>query len=102
MSKHIDWAELGEISKVEMAPKYLSERTIKLAEESGIWDRLLGRDEKIARLLHLSVRTTRYACRRWGGHGEYSREAYRLLHTKYKQTEWAEKTPYWFEKVWKN
>ena len=51
-------------------------------------------DPRVPRTLHRLVFATRYAC--YTAPGDISRAAYALLHKNFPNSEWAEKTPYWF------
>ncbi len=46
-------------------------------------------------ILHLAVRSTRYGCKD-DSTGKYSKQAFDILHTRYKTSAWAKNTPYWF------
>ena len=52
-------------------------------------------DPRVPKALHRLVFATRHACRT--APGEISRAAYSLLHRHFPHSEWAEKTPYWFD-----
>lgn len=52
-------------------------------------------DPRVPRTLHRLVFATRYACR--PAPGEISRAAFELLHANFPDTEWAAKTPYWYD-----
>ena len=52
-------------------------------------------DPRIPRTLHRLVFATRYAC--GPAPGEISRAAFKLLHENFPNTEWAAKTPYWYD-----
>ncbi len=54
------------------------------------------RNAKSAELLHLAVRGSRYGCTD-ANTGTFSKAAFTLLHTRYKNSVWAKKTPYWFQ-----
>lgn len=96
--KDFDAQEMEALSKAESGPRLLSGRAIRWANETGWLSRLLGRDERLPETLHLAVRSTRYGCRRDGGHGAYSRTAFRKLHDAYPKSEWTRRTPYWFDR----
>lgn len=51
-------------------------------------------DSSLPHTLHRLVFATRHACD--SGPGEVSRAAFELLHRRYPDSEWAEKTPYWY------
>lgn len=46
-------------------------------------------------ILHLAVRSTRYGCKD-DSTGKFSKQAFDLLHNRYKTSSWAKNTPYWF------
>jgi hypothetical protein len=46
-------------------------------------------------ILHLAVRATRYGCRD-DRTGSLSKEAFDLLHRRYKHSTWTKRTPYWY------
>lgn len=88
-----DPAEREALSRIDSAPKQLSERAIAWAQRPGLFGRREGRDEALA----LAVRTTRYGCQRQGGHAAYSRAAFELLHRDFAGTPAATRTKYWFD-----
>ena len=98
MLKDVDLAELNALSKTENGPRLLTRRAIRWADETGWFSRLFGRDRMLPETLHLAVRSTRYGCQRNGGHGTHSRTAFKRLHDLYPQSEWARRTPYWFDR----
>jgi hypothetical protein len=60
-------------------------------------------DPDVPEALALTVRGTRYACTEWGTNADnaaensaVSKAAFRLLHTKYPQSPWTAKTPYYY------
>ena len=52
-------------------------------------------DPRVPQALHRLVFATRHSCET--GPGELSRAAFRLLHARYPDSEWAEMTPYWYQ-----
>jgi hypothetical protein len=58
------------------------------------WAKQHSDDLRAAEALHRVVRGTRFSC---GGNGEISKKAFALLHKQWPQSEWASKTPYWFD-----
>jgi hypothetical protein len=96
--KEVDPNELVQLSKVQSGPRLLSEAALQWADSSWFISRWLGRDRLLPETLHLAVRSTRYGCRRAGGHAEYSRAAFVQLHELFPDSEWTRKTPYWFDK----
>jgi hypothetical protein len=88
-----DLDEQEALSRIDCAPKMLSERVIAWARRPG-W--FAPRNE-IAEALALAVRTTRWGCQRDGGHGAYSRAAFELLHRRFRDTDAARRTRYWYD-----
>lgn len=66
-----------------------------LAQQTLVWAKVHPEDPRIPEALHLVVRTTRYGCPDLAS-AEYSKEAFTLLHSRYRHNEWAKKTPFWF------
>jgi hypothetical protein len=66
-----------------------------LANESADVAKLLPNDPKLPELLHLAVRATRYGCKD-AGTTPASRRAFRTLHSKYPNSDWTKKTPYYY------
>lgn len=52
-------------------------------------------DPRTPYALHRLVFATRHAC--MGGPGEISRQAHHFLHRHFPESEWTEKTPYWYD-----
>jgi len=96
MVKAIGWKELAALAAAPSGPKKLTEAAVR-------WGKASKGDDGAAEALALAVRTTRYGCRWHGRHGTYSKAAQQLLQTKFKETNWAKATPYWFDcmsQVW--
>ena len=55
-------------------------------------------DPRVPRTLHRLVFATRHACG-WRAPGSISRAAFRLLHRHFPDSEWAQKTPYWYGEI---
>jgi hypothetical protein len=70
------------------APDSLAAEAVRLA-------RLLPADPKSPEILHLAVRSTRYGCTDERT-GAASQRAFALLHQKYPDSTWAQKTPFWY------
>ena len=66
----------------------LTRRTIEFATKNPA-------HPKTPELLHLAVRSTRYGCTD-ANTGKLSKQAFDILHTKYKTSPWTKLTPYWF------
>ncbi|HNS33086.1 MAG TPA: hypothetical protein PKN36_08965 [bacterium] len=71
------------------APNYLAQAVIKYADANL-------KDTRVPEALHLAVQATRYAGFKDENTGGYSKMAFQLLHTKYPDSEWTKKTPYWY------
>ena len=91
----IDWSELGALSKIDAAPRYLGRQVIDLVRQSAWYDRWYY-DDEMAELLGLTIRATRYGCRRDRSDGDISREAFVLLHQMFPDSEAAKATRYWY------
>ncbi len=80
-----EWQRLQ--AEAVRAPDYLCRETL-------VWARAHPDDPRVPEALHLAVRTTRYT------NGERSttfpKQAFALLHTRYRKSKWAAMTPYWY------
>jgi hypothetical protein len=88
--KAVNWKELASLAKAPPAPKALTQAAMRWAKMSDGKD---GAPEALA----LAVRATRYGCNWHGSHKSYSKPAQEMLKAKFGTTEWAAKTPYWFD-----
>jgi len=91
----LDTKEITELEKVSSGPQFLSEYVIK----NELAKPIASTPEEInlrASDLYRAVRTTRYGCNQNGPHGQYSKKAFELIHSRYEDTPWAKATPYWF------
>jgi hypothetical protein len=66
-----------------------------LGQQVVAWAKSHPADPRLPEALHLVVVTTRFGCTD-GDSGSYSKQAFTLLHRKYPDTDWAAKTPYWY------
>lgn len=73
---------------LDTAPNYLGRIVCEFAAKNP-------EDPRVPEALHLAVKATRYGCTD-ANTARYSRQAFRLLHQRYSDTEWAKRTPYWF------
>ena len=73
---------------IPTGPNYLGEQVVK-------WARNHRDDPRVPEALHRVVKSTRFGCTdpETGG---YSQQAFRLLHRRYPDSEWAAKTKYWY------
>ena len=53
-------------------------------------------DSRLPEALALVVRATRYGCNT-GETAQFSKQAFTLLQRKYPNSDWAKKTPHWYE-----
>jgi len=60
------------------------------------WTKRHPNDPITPEALNYLVRATRYACSTNPETSKYSREAYTLLHERYKGNKWTKQTPFWF------
>ena len=60
------------------------------------WAKTHPNDPRVPEALHFSSRVSRYACSRDSDNNNFSHEAFTLLHKNYPQSEWTQKTKYWF------
>jgi len=82
----VEWRQLHSIGP---AARYLPHIVIE-------WANRHPEDPRVPEALHLAVRATRYGCSD-GKPNQLSRQAYTMLHKGYPQSEWAKKTPFWFQ-----
>ena len=92
----VDDHEVEALEGIPSGPEYLSTYINKWENEAPM---AMTDDERSRRAanLHRAVRTTRYGCNRDDSHALYSKESFKLLHTRYDNTPWAKATPYWFK-----
>jgi hypothetical protein len=67
-----------------------------LAREAVDWANRMPNNPRVPEALHLAVMATRYSCADKDT-GPLSKAAWQLLHSRYKNSAWAKKTPYWFK-----
>jgi hypothetical protein len=77
------------LQSLPTAPDWLAAQTLAFAQAHS-------QDPRVPEALHLVVRATRYGCT---GNltGDFSHRAFDLLHRRYPASDWAAKTPYWFQ-----
>jgi hypothetical protein len=92
MVKAIDAKDVARLATMASAPA-------KLTKAALAWGKASKGDDGAPEALALAVEATRYGCNWHGGHKAYSKPAQELLKTKFGKTEWAAKTPYWFDCV---
>jgi hypothetical protein len=81
----IEWNQL---IALPTAPNYFGKVAVAYANKHP-------EDARAPEALHLAVKSSRSGCTDWET-GKYSRQAFKLLHEKYKNSPWTQKTPYWF------
>jgi hypothetical protein len=82
-------AEWKKLQSVATGPDWLGAETLAFAQAHP-------QDPRVAEALYLVVRATRYGCSDKET-GNFSHRAFDLLHRRYPDSEWAKKTPYWFD-----
>jgi hypothetical protein len=92
----VDKHEIETLEAIPSAPEFLSTYINQWEQEAPAARTEEERNRRAANL-HRAVRTTRYGCNNNGTHATYSRESFKLLHTRYNDTPWAKATPYWFK-----
>jgi len=80
-----EWKRLGQIPA---APTFLSEAAVSYLKAHAT-------EPRAAEALALAVRSTRYGCGD-AGTSQQSQAAFRLLHSRYPNSDWAKKTKYWY------
>jgi hypothetical protein len=88
----IDRSELNALSQVGCAPKLLTERVIAWVKNPG-W---LDSADAEANALANAIVVARWSCNRQGSHAAYSREAFKLLHAMFPNSDAAKRTKYWY------
>jgi hypothetical protein len=97
--KDADPTELASLAKAPSGPARLVGDAIAWANGTNWFTHWLGMDRDLPETLALAVRATRYGCRRAGPLGPLSRGAWHALHDRYPNSEWAERTPFWFDET---
>jgi hypothetical protein len=82
-------AEWKKLKSVATGPNWLGAQTLAFAQAHP-------QDPRVPEALYLVVRATRYGCTDRET-GDFSHRAFDLLHRRYPNSEWAKKTPYWFD-----
>jgi hypothetical protein len=80
--------ELASIASQPAAPSWLGQQAIAFAKSHP-------NDPRVPEALHLVVRATRSGCPD-AKPQDVSRQAFALLHSKYPDSPWTKKTPYWY------
>lgn len=81
-------AEIAKLAKAATAPNYLTRAVLSRAKTNPA-------DPRIAQALHLAVKSTRYGTTD-DATTALSKQAFTLLHSKFKTSTWAKQTPYWY------
>jgi TolA-binding protein len=82
-------AEWKKLKSVATGPNWLGAQTLAFAQAHP-------QDPRVPEALYLVVRSTRYGCTDRET-GDFSHRAFDLLRRRYPNSEWAKKTPYWFD-----
>ncbi len=91
-----DGEEIKALEAIPSGPEYLSSYINQWERKALPAQTEEDRSQRAANL-HRAVRTTRYGCNRNNSHAAYSRESFKLLHSRYEDTPWVTATPYWFK-----
>ena len=103
-----DMAELlvpGFISKTELAEatnenanisKHAASGSNYLAAEVSAWATQIPTEKRLPNALYLAVKATRFGCQNCET-GKISKAAFDILKTRFGNTPWKKKTPYWFK-----
>lgn len=90
----IAWKELRRLGRVPSAPKLLVGQAVQ-------WARRGGKPENgVTEALGLGVRAARYGCSWAGSHKAYTQSAVGILRTMFADSDWAKRTPYWYDCLW--
>jgi len=81
-------SELARLSKIPVAPNYLSQIVLN-------WAKAQPSDARIPQALHFAVSATHYGATDKST-SQLSKDCFHLLHTKYKGNSWTNKTPYFY------
>ena len=81
--------ELTSLAQLGAGPNYL-------ARQAVLWAKNNPNDPRSPEALHLAVRSTRFGCVDKETE-QASRAAFQLLHSRYRGSMWAKRTPYWFK-----
>jgi TolA-binding protein len=76
------------VKAAPVGPNYLCSQVLA-------WTRAHPDDPRVPEALHLAVKSTRFGLTD-DKTSDFSRRAFRLLHSRYPKSEWAAKTKYWF------
>lgn len=81
--------EWQQLSSIGAAPDYFGRVVLQ-------WAKGNANDERVPEALHLVVTRGRLGCTTEQT-GSVSKQAFDLLHTRYPDSPWTKKTPYWFK-----
>jgi hypothetical protein len=81
--------EVEKLRNLATGPNWLAAQTLTFAQAHP-------QDPRAPEALALAVHATRYGCND-AATGDLSKRAFDLLHSRYPNTEFAKKTPYWFK-----
>ena len=104
LESNVDREDLRRLAMLPSAPELLTRQAIAWAQaDASTFDGLLGwlrpeGDGGPGEALHRAILTTKRDCRALS-HGAYSREAWILLHGNARWKQWADKTPYWYDRL---
>ncbi|MBY0357532.1 MAG: hypothetical protein K2W82_05975 [Candidatus Obscuribacterales bacterium] len=80
--------ELAKLGTTSGAPNYFCKTVLAFAKTKP-------NDERLPQALHFAVKSTRYGMTDEGTN-TLSKQCFQLLHSRFKTSPWAKKTPYWY------
>jgi len=90
-------AELAEATTENATiAKHASSGSNYLAAEASEWARQIPTEKRLPNALYLAVKATRYGCQNCETE-KVSKAAFDILKTRFGNTPWKKKTPYWFK-----
>jgi hypothetical protein len=89
-------AELAAVRATGSSTQRMAQDAVAWGKHSNWLERATGGDEYLPEALHLAVRATRYGCRRPADNGPWSEAAFNMLRSRFPNSAWAARTPYWF------
>jgi tetratricopeptide (TPR) repeat protein len=91
-----DGKELQALAEAGSSARRFAEDAVAWGQERGWIDSWFGSDADLPETLHLAVQATRIGCRSPEDNSPWSRAAFKLLHRRYPNSDWAKRTPYWY------
>lgn len=90
-------AELAEATtEITNISQHAASGSNYLAAEASAWATQIPTEKRLPNALYLAVKATRYGCQNCET-GKISKAAFDILKTRFGNTPWKKKTPYWFK-----